>query len=198
MKSYVNELRDVPSSMNGHRAGLDEKEFEVFFTSCPSRGKYFAMGFIGKGKKHNFYYSFSSEEKMYNYIDSFCNQCAADLESKKARKEAAKKLNTEVTCEVGQIFKYSWGYDQTNVDFYQVTEVRGKKVTLREIGYKTVRGSEGFMCDHVTPVKDNFITTHTITKILHAGYKGVPSFTMPYGSLTLTSENEKSYRSWYA
>ncbi|MBF5824150.1 hypothetical protein HQI67_00200 [Escherichia coli] len=35
---------------------------------------------------------------------------------------------------VGDIFVSSWGYEQTNVNFYQVISVHGKKtVTVREI-----------------------------------------------------------------
>ncbi len=38
------------------------------------------------------------------------------------------------TISVGDIFVSSWGYEQTNVTFYQVLSVHGKKtVTVREI-----------------------------------------------------------------
>jgi len=44
-------------------------------------------------------------------------------------------MSTEPTVEVGTIFVRTWGYDQTNVNFYQVVEVTpsGKSVKLREI-----------------------------------------------------------------
>ncbi|QED72588.1 hypothetical protein FTV92_26515 (plasmid) [Escherichia coli] len=53
------------------------------------------------------------------------------------------------TVSVGDVFVSSWGYEQTNVNFYQVISVHGKKtVTVREVrasvlltrsmsGYKT-------------------------------------------------------------
>ena len=34
---------------------------------------------------------------------------------------------------VGAIFYNSWGYDQTNIDFYQVVSVTAKTVTIREV-----------------------------------------------------------------
>ena len=38
------------------------------------------------------------------------------------------------TVSVGDVFVSSWGYEQTNVTFYQVLSVHGKKtVTVREI-----------------------------------------------------------------
>ena len=36
--------------------------------------------------------------------------------------------------EVGQIYYNSWGYDQTNVDFYMITSVKGQKIEFVKIG----------------------------------------------------------------
>lgn len=58
---------------------------------------------------------------------------------------------------VGDIFEMSWGYDQTNVDYFQVVSVTGKGVYVREIGAKTVPGSEGFMSDRRMPAPDAFL-----------------------------------------
>lgn len=42
------------------------------------------------------------------------------------------------TVELGQVFSYSWGYDQTNVDFYQVVKV-GKSTVVNGFGSKSAR-----------------------------------------------------------
>ena len=41
---------------------------------------------------------------------------------------------------IGKIFYSSWGYEQTNIDFYEVVEVSksGKSLTLQQIGSKIV------------------------------------------------------------
>lgn len=39
----------------------------------------------------------------------------------------------------GDILYTSWGYEQTNVDFYEVTAVRGKHVELRQLAQAKVR-----------------------------------------------------------
>ena len=44
---------------------------------------------------------------------------------------------------VGDILYSSWGYDQTNIDFYQVTAVGVHSVKIREIEQKVVGGSTG-------------------------------------------------------
>ena len=48
---------------------------------------------------------------------------------------------TTPTIKAGDILNSSWGYDQTNVDFYQVTRVTpsGKTVYVQKVGTRTVR-----------------------------------------------------------
>jgi hypothetical protein len=56
---------------------------------------------------------------------------------------------------VGDLFRRSWGYDQTNVDWYEVTEVRGKMLTVRQICQERVE--TGNMCGKTTPQPGKFI-----------------------------------------
>jgi len=83
---------------------------------------------------------------------------------RQAKLEAKKKFQNPY--KVGDILHHSWGYDQTNCDFYQVTEVKPASVVLRKIGTKTVPGSEGFMSCSLLPEKDAFIEKghHALTK----------------------------------
>src|SRR5262249_41010584 len=53
--------------------------------------------------------------------------------------------------EVGAIFVYAWGYDQRNVNFFQVVGVTEKTVTVRAIEAEAVPDTEGFMCDKCVP-----------------------------------------------
>jgi len=60
--------------------------------------------------------------------------------------------------EVGDVYAASWGYDQTNIDFYQCVGITpsGKSVRVRKIGAAEVEGgSRGW--DYIIPVKDYFI-----------------------------------------
>ena len=57
----------------------------------------------------------------------------------------------------GDIFVSSWGYEQTNIDYYQVVGIKDKStLTLREIGAKVVE-SIGYGTGRKVPSKDNFI-----------------------------------------
>jgi hypothetical protein len=67
-----------------------------------------------------------------------------------ARKAAVNKL------QVGHILRSSWGYDQTNINYYQVTEVSGCMVTVCEIGGIRLSGDHGWMQGKCVPDPDNF------------------------------------------
>lgn len=56
---------------------------------------------------------------------------------------------------VGDILYSSWGYDQTNIDFYQVVKVTEKTITVKEISYKSEYDSS--MSGYKVPVKNAFI-----------------------------------------
>jgi hypothetical protein len=64
--------------------------------------------------------------------------------------------NTESNIKTGTIFRMSWGYDQTNVNFFQVTRMTPKGVYVREINYESVEGSQGMMCQNVVPIPNSF------------------------------------------
>ena len=58
------------------------------------------------------------------------------------------------TLQVGDILHASWGYDQTNATFYQVTALNGRTmVTVEQIGKRLAQGDEG---RGVLPVPDTF------------------------------------------
>jgi len=58
--------------------------------------------------------------------------------SNKNKAEMAAKRTAAPALEVGDILVSSWGYDQTNVDFYEVTELAGKHVIIRKIAAAAV------------------------------------------------------------
>jgi hypothetical protein len=197
MKSEINPLRNVPSTMNAH---FDCQQFgncEVFYTTSPdSRGKFTAIAYRGKGWRAVWYYSFSTEAKMDAHIQTFIEDCKRLVLHKLTQKAVQKTKNALVSCEVGDIFYTSWGYDQTNVDFYMITAFKGKTVTVVEIGSKTVSGSEGCMSSSVLPDKSN-VRSEPFSKRLQAGYDGKPTFKISsFEHAKLTTETTPHYCSW--
>ncbi len=67
------------------------------------------------------------------------------------------KKNEKFNVSVGDVFVNSWGYDQTNVEYYQVIGLKGTSTAiLKEIGSKRV-DSYSSMSGTVKPSKDCFI-----------------------------------------
>jgi hypothetical protein len=132
---------------------------------------------------------------------------AAKLRAKDGEREAAKAARraersarlkaTPNLFRVGMIFSNSWGYDQTNVDFYQVVRVTPRGVYIRGIGAKAVPGSEGFMCNRVVPDRDRFTGPEEF-KPIQAGAGGKPYISARHGWMSLCDEWEAQYQSWYA
>ena len=97
----------------------------------------------------------------------------------------------------GDIFSYSWGYDQTNIQYYQVIRTTPKMIVMREIEAKQVPGSDtGFMCDKCVPVKDSFLDDNEIRKKVY-WYSDVAHVSMDYGCCELWNGKPEG-RSFYA
>jgi hypothetical protein len=112
-----------------------------------------AIGFHGKAAKPDWHHSFRDDERRQRHIASF-------LEGRKARAAAMTQRKAERnkphTLKVGDILRSSWGYDQTNIDYYQVTRVPGPMtVEIREIAASS-SGEDGFMTAKCTAVRDAF------------------------------------------
>lgn len=92
-----------------------------------------AMGFYGKADKPSFHYTFRDEARRAAYVAQwFANmeECA----KRKADRQAERK-SWRHDVKVGDIFRSSWGYDQTNIDYYQIVELIGNHYAMaREIG----------------------------------------------------------------
>ena len=76
----------------------------------------------------------------------------------KAEKRPAKKAEpvNKYGVKVGDVFYESWGWEQTNINFWQVVELRGAtQIILRAINSEIVE-QVGFCSNMVKPVKDSF------------------------------------------
>lgn len=121
----------------------------------PASGKtgYFAIAFAGKAQKPLWHYWYPDASKRQRQIDSTVDLYNQRVEEK--RKKLEERRNFMHDMKEGDILVSSWGYDQTNVDFYQVVGVSGKTVLIREISKKVVREERG--ADYVAPIPNKFI-----------------------------------------
>lgn len=87
-------------------------------------------------------------------VEEIIAVCKGEADKKKAEADRKKTYKPKMT--VGDILESSWGYDQTNIDFYQVTRVSGSRAYMRKIRKKHVQGEERMCEDAVMPDRDNF------------------------------------------
>lgn len=72
--------------------------------------------------------------------------------------------NNYLGVKVGDIFVFSWGYEQTNINYFQVVALKGtKQVIIREIAYK-ITETTGYESYKVTACKDQFLSRSQFVK----------------------------------
>ena len=151
-----------------------------------------------------FNYRFRSIERRDEFCKEWIERVEANINSeneKKARKKEA-RVNMNHNFELGSILYDSWGYDQTNIDFYQVVEIKPKSIKIREISGSYVEGTQGFMCSNVKPISNSFESEPILKKInVSINYNGHISYYIKskHGAFCHYKESEKGvYSSWYA
>lgn len=125
-----------------------------------------AMGFKGSALKPWFYYRFRSVENRIKFV----NERIQFLIEHESKGKASRK--SPPACDyfmVGDVLYTSWGYDQTNVDWYQVTKVKGKSIWLRRIAENS---SDAGNCSsgYTQPRRNEFIGAEFRKTVQKDGY----------------------------
>lgn len=116
-------------------------------------GNYLAIGFTGRANKPLFYSRYYSYDQMMYDIEYHLSRIMERCEEKEARKREAAELLVKTN--IGDVFISQWGYEQTNVDFYEVIRISGKSITFRKIEKETVRFVDS-MQKYVKPMPGKF------------------------------------------
>ena len=115
-------------------------------------GKLHAMAFKGKAGKPTWWHMFRNQGEIQKKIE----ETVSGLEAWEAKKlERRAKQHAPHTLKVGEILRSSWGWEQTNVQYYQVVGVTRNSVALCEVAQNTIE--TGFMSGECTPVPNSFI-----------------------------------------
>ena len=126
-------------------------------------GAPYAAVFFGNQSKPVGHYKFKSPEKREDYIKRAFEAQANSITSKTKRKAERVKIGNKL--QVGHILKSSWGYDQTNVDFYQVLEVKSASVIICKISSTEIEAT-GWAQGKVVPVIDTFLGEPFLKRVL--------------------------------
>lgn len=158
------ELKSKRTSFCGSRSVLVMEEqaigvmlFEGYYGADGCRSERFtAVGFSGKRGLPDFNCIFKTKEARQKFVSEWLERLRDRAERKAAnRAEAAAKRAAGHQLAVGDVLEASWGYEQTNVDYYQVTALIGKcMVEIREIGRRAE--ATGYLQGDCVPAKNQF------------------------------------------
>ena len=97
--------------------------------------------FAGKSSKPFVNYCFQSLDRFNTYLDQQLALIQKDRERK--HKQAIEAIEKNKLLQPGVVMYSTWGYEQTNVDFYIITGRKGDFITLQEIG-KTITADDRY------------------------------------------------------
>lgn len=162
---------------------------EVFTYEYQSTGAFYVMAFWGSSGKPSFHYRYKSAELREVKISAFFANAGSHREYVATRR--AKAAEFKHTLKVGDIVHTSWGYDQTNVSFFEVTRIVSEKsVGIREI--RCTMRETGFMCGQVTANPGEFTGPEKVRRVRdgnvvvnaeysYSGFPGAgPTYTSSY------------------
>jgi hypothetical protein len=121
------------------------------------------------------------------------------------RKRERREFKTDA--QLGDIFVYSWGWEQTNKNFFQIININGNTLTFKEISQESSPNQNGgsYMSDYVLPVPNQFIDSQFYSQDKEGknlGYlkKRMTSkdyINMEFGAM-FKWDGKPEYVSWYA
>lgn len=141
----------------GQRIAAKTGTWEAWLYLAPVTGRQCLVFYRGNAGKPCCHFSYKSRAAalvaLKNYAAESDAAHAAKLATKAARKSVLAKGHDLA---VGDVVYNSWGYDQTNVDFYQVTAVIGKRtVEVRQLAREIV--ADGRDCGQCVPKPNHFV-----------------------------------------
>lgn len=160
-------------------------------------GKFIVAAFTPRSKKPVFHYAYLDEAKRNERIFDFIS--AQVRHEMRKVEERAKRYSYELKLQVNDILYTSWGWEQTNVDFYQVIRVLKKKVIVRKIAkhYEETQ----YMAGHSTPIFGSFLSDEFMISAVgetSAKVEGQYARLLGFTEIEGNRVYEKKYESHYA
>lgn len=146
---------------------------------------------------------FASDERRKQWIEEKYNSVKKieNRKREKINKIAEARNDFKNPFKAGDIYYDSWGYEQTNIDFYLVTEVKNKSVMLQEIGCTFCEGGKGSgMSSNVKPDITQKIGDPFIKPIQIKVWNGAVHYMLAskHGSISKYDAGDHGvYCSWY-
>jgi hypothetical protein len=155
------------------RKGVDA----IVYWYTTRAGKLAAIAYHGKSAKSDWHYCFRSEGERQAKSDQHLHNISGHAERMKERQEKRKAFRHVL--KVGDVLKASWGYDQTNIDYYEVTAVvSGHTVEVQEIG--SISRETGWLQGDCVPSPGRFIGAPERKRVLEGNCIKFKSYKYAY------------------
>jgi hypothetical protein len=187
----IEELRWVPKGSTK----IAHKTTGAVVYAYPSGAKFGLVGYAPKAKKPTFHFVLKDEEGREREATRFFRS----IEEKQARvaNSRAEAAAYQHAVQVGHIFVMSWGYEQTNVNFYQVTRLIGRRTVavrpIRSIDATPSNYGGSSMSGKVLPHRDDFSGEEIVKKVWQGNRIKMTSYSSAY-----IWDGLPRYCSWYA
>ena len=142
------------------RRVVDRASGCVAFLYTDKRGRPCAAAWKRRAMHPSWRYYFRSEAVRAQRVSEFL---ASSRAGAKRRAEERARRKAPHSLEVGTILRCSWGYDQTNIDWFEVTATTPHTVKVREIAAVSVETD--YMQGKSRPLMGDYIgpeTTHRV------------------------------------
>jgi hypothetical protein len=164
----------------------------TFYLYTNKSGQPCVREYIGRRRARNYY--FRSDKGRCAHIAQMIESVLANEKAKKERQEARKAPHN---LQPGQIMVSSWGYEQTNVDFYQVVSAPSSCfVELQKIGSSISSDDACSMSGKATPESSTKIGETFRKKVTMES--GSPSVKIDSHAFASVWNGTPKYVSWYA
>jgi len=166
----------------------------VVYIYTRARGVPYAIGYAGTAYRPAFHHRFADEARRDRFVADWLDGQRAKV-ARREERQAEKKASThELQC--GDVVYSSSGYEQTNIDFFQVVQVVStKSVKLRRIAQETVE--TGFMCGTTRGLKDQFCAD-AATLLCRAEGTSIRNVGGRYKRSASKWDGREVHCSWYA
>jgi hypothetical protein len=160
----------------------------VVYLHSDSFGRPVATGFIGKQSKPKLNTRYQTEERRSEHVKQWMGGIAEHEQWKRERK--SERQSFDHTLEVGDILYSSWGYDQTNIDFYEVVRTTKKSVEIRKLA-QTIEET-GFMSGKTSPLAGQYTGEKMLKRVGPDNTVKIESYAWAW-----VWDGQPKYNSWY-
>lgn len=105
----------------------------AYYLGQRAADRFYVAAFKGRSLRPAFRFSFTTPAHRDNYVEQWAEKVREWAAVKRKRREPH-------SLKVGDVLYTNWGWEQTNVEFFEVVAVRGAVVDLREL--KQARSEE--------------------------------------------------------